>query len=91
MVVLTKKRFFVGEYNKLSAKKIGLVEIIEKINPNAYRLKLSSHICIADIFNVNHLIPYVSDSFDDDNSRVQPGQNDADEIACAFMEKFKKL
>ena len=35
-VVLTKDRFSVGDYNKLSTKKIGLVEIIEKINPNAY-------------------------------------------------------
>ena len=35
--VLTKDRFHVGEYNKLSAKKIGPVEIIEKINSNAYR------------------------------------------------------
>ena len=35
-VVLTKDHFFVGDYNKLSAKKIGLVEIVEKINPNAY-------------------------------------------------------
>ena len=43
-VVLTKDRFPVGEYNKLSAKKIGPVEIVEKINSNAYRLKLPSHI-----------------------------------------------
>ena len=34
--VLTKDRFLVGDYNKLSTKKIGLVEIIEKINLNAY-------------------------------------------------------
>jgi hypothetical protein len=38
--VLTKDRFPVGEYNKLAARKIGPVEVIEKINPNAYRLKL---------------------------------------------------
>jgi hypothetical protein len=38
-VVLTKDRFLVGEYNKLVARKIGLVEIVENINPNAYRLK----------------------------------------------------
>ena len=31
--VLTKDRYPVGEYNKLSAKKIGLVVIVEKINP----------------------------------------------------------
>ena len=43
-VILTKDRVSVGDYNKLSAKKIGPVEIVEKINPNAYQLKLSSHI-----------------------------------------------
>ena len=92
--VLTIDRFSASDYNKLSAKKIGPVEIIEKINPNAYRLKLPSHICIADVFNVKHLIPYAGDSSDDDNSRansVQPGENDADEVACAFLEKFEKF
>nr|GEV10382.1 hypothetical protein [Tanacetum cinerariifolium] len=33
--VLTKDRFSVGEYNKLSAKKIGPLEIFKKINSNA--------------------------------------------------------
>ena len=46
-----------GDYNKLSAKKIGPVEIVEKINPNAYQLKLPSYIRNADVFNVKHLIP----------------------------------
>ncbi|GJV61815.1 putative nucleotidyltransferase, ribonuclease H [Tanacetum coccineum] len=71
--VLTKDRFPVGEYNKLSTKKIGPLEIVEKINSNAYRLKLSSHIRCSDAFNVKHLIPYHGDSSDDDlamNSRV---------------------
>ncbi|KAH9801674.1 Endonuclease [Citrus sinensis] len=57
----TEVRFSVGEYNKLSARKIGPLEIIEKINPNAYRLKLPSHIHTADVFNVKHLIPYRGD------------------------------
>ncbi|GJR53338.1 putative nucleotidyltransferase, ribonuclease H [Tanacetum coccineum] len=55
--VLTKDRFPVGEYNKLSAKKIGPLDIVEKINSNAYRLKLPSHIRCSDVFNVKHLIP----------------------------------
>ncbi|GJS92900.1 putative reverse transcriptase domain-containing protein [Tanacetum coccineum] len=77
--VLTKYRFPVGEYNKLSAKKVGPLEIVEKINSNAYRLKLPSHIRCSDVFNVKHLIPFHGDSSDDDlamNSRtnfVYPG------------------
>ncbi|GKC39996.1 putative reverse transcriptase domain-containing protein, partial [Tanacetum coccineum] len=71
--------FPVGEYNKLSAKKIGPLEVVEKINPNAYHLKLPSHIQCPDVFNVKHLLPYHGDSSDDDlvvNSRanfVYPG------------------
>ncbi|GKD04859.1 putative reverse transcriptase domain-containing protein, partial [Tanacetum coccineum] len=94
--VLTKDRFPVGEYNKLSAKKIGPLEIVKKINSNAYRLKLPSHIRCFDVFNVKHLLPYYDDSCDDDlvvNSRanfVYPGGNDAcpsiEERAILFLE-----
>nr|GEW31056.1 putative reverse transcriptase domain-containing protein [Tanacetum cinerariifolium] len=42
-------RFPVGEYNKLSAKKIGLLETMEKMNSNAYRLKLPGHIRCLDV------------------------------------------
>ena len=78
--VLTKDRFSVGDYNKLSARKIGPVEIIEKIGPNAYRLKLPSHIRNADVFNVKHLDPFYADSSEDEDSRanpLHPGENDA--------------
>nr|GEW45718.1 ribonuclease H-like domain, reverse transcriptase, RNA-dependent DNA polymerase [Tanacetum cinerariifolium] len=80
--VLTKDNFSIGEYNKLSAKKIGPLEIVDKINSNAYRLKLPSHIRCSDVFNVKHLLPYHDDSSDDDlvgNSRtnfVYPRGND---------------
>ena len=73
-------------------KKIGPVEIIEKINPNAYRLKLPSHIRTSDVFNVKHLIPYVGDSSDEDdvgNSRAKfahPGGNDAVEKALTYLD-----
>jgi hypothetical protein len=33
---LSKDRFLVGGYNKLAARKIGLAEVVKKINPNAY-------------------------------------------------------
>ncbi|KAK9148013.1 hypothetical protein Scep_006770 [Stephania cephalantha] len=90
--VLTKDRFPVGDYNKLSVRKIGPVEVLEKINPNAYRLKLSSHIRTADVFNVKHLVPYYGDTSDDDNSMVNsvhPEENDeVQELACKFLEKY---
>nr|GEV83237.1 hypothetical protein [Tanacetum cinerariifolium] len=80
--VLTKDHFLVGEYNKLSAKKIGPLEIVGNMNSNAYRLKLPSHIRCSDVFNVKHLLPYHGVSSDEDsvgNSRtnfVYPGGND---------------
>ncbi|GKB94220.1 putative nucleotidyltransferase, ribonuclease H [Tanacetum coccineum] len=102
--VLTKDRFPVGEYNKLSAKKIGPLEIVKKINFNAYRLKLPSHIRCSDVFNVKHLLPYHGDSSDDDlvvKSRanfVYPGGNDVgpsvEEQAQLFLEaqdRMKKI
>nr|GEU99590.1 putative reverse transcriptase domain-containing protein [Tanacetum cinerariifolium] len=82
LVVLTKDCFPVGEYNKLSAKKIGPLEIVEKMNSNAYRMKLPSHIRCSDVFNVKHLLPYHGNSSGEDsvrNSRtnfVYPGGND---------------
>ena len=91
--VLTKDRFPVGEYNKLSAKKIGPVEIIMKINSNAYCLKLPSHIRNTYVFNVKHLVPFTGDSSDDSDSRsnsVHLGENDVaiEEQAIRFMEKI---
>ncbi|GJW84105.1 hypothetical protein Tco_0157250 [Tanacetum coccineum] len=77
-----KKRRHV-DLNAVTSKKIGPLEIVEKINSNAYRLKLPSHIRCSDVFNVKHLLPYHGDSSDDDpvvNSRanfVYPGENDA--------------
>ena len=41
--VLTNDCFLVGEYNKLATRKIGPLEILEKINSNAYWLKLKSY------------------------------------------------
>ena len=90
--ILTKDRFPVGEYNKLSSKKIGPVEIVEKINSNAYRLKLPSHIRTADVFNIKHLGLFTGDSSDDSYSRpnsVHPRENDVgiEEQAIRFLEK----
>ncbi|PKI58591.1 hypothetical protein CRG98_021054 [Punica granatum] len=89
--VPTKDRFSVGDYHKLAARKIGPVEVIEKINSNAYWLKLPSHIRTADVFNVKHLVPYTGDSSDDDDLRansLHPRENDAAEnLASRYLEK----
>lgn len=65
--ILTKDRFPPHEYNKLAARKIGPVEVLERINPNAYRLALPSHVRTSDVFNVKHLIPFVADSSSEDD------------------------
>ena len=89
--VLTKDHFSVGEYNKLSAKEIRPVENVEKINSNAYRLRLPSHVRTTNVFNMKHLISFYGDSSDDEmaaNSRSNffcPGENDVDEMALAFL------
>jgi hypothetical protein len=87
--ILTKDRFPVEEYNKLATRKVGPIEIIAKINPNAYRLKLPSHIKTSNVFNVKHLVPFIEGSSKEDaNSRMnslQPGEDDVDQIASEFM------
>jgi hypothetical protein len=79
--VLTRDRFPVGEYNKLKDRKIGPCEVLQKINDNAYRLRLPSHLRTSDVFNVKHLSPCFMDSDDTTpNSRTssfQPGATDA--------------
>ncbi|CAA7012879.1 unnamed protein product [Microthlaspi erraticum] len=64
--VLTKDRFPPHMYNKLKARKIGPLEVLEKINNNAYRLRLPPNMNTADVFNVKHLVPY------DDSDSVSP-------------------
>lgn len=59
--VLTIDRYPIGEYDKLSKQKIGSLEIIKKINDNAYQLRLPSYLRISNVFNVKHLIPYIGD------------------------------
>ncbi|KAG2248071.1 hypothetical protein Bca52824_087699 [Brassica carinata] len=56
--VLTKERFPPGMYNKSKPRKIVPLEIVEKINANAYRLRLPLDMKTADVFNVKHLSPF---------------------------------
>ncbi|CAA7027706.1 unnamed protein product [Microthlaspi erraticum] len=67
--VLTRDRFPPGTYNKLKARKIGPLEILEKINANAYRVRLPPEVRSSDVFNIKHLTPYVSHD-DTEDSRT---------------------
>lgn len=46
-------------YNKLRAKKIGPLKILERIKDNAYRLELPPGISTSDVFNVRYLSPFI--------------------------------
>ncbi|KAL0649516.1 hypothetical protein Bca4012_092207 [Brassica carinata] len=65
-------------YNKLKAKKIGPLEVLERINDNPYRLQLPAHITTSDVFNVRYLSRYVSpDPLSDSGSNLSnPGGPD---------------
>lgn len=94
-VVLAKDIFSFGDYNKLSARKIGLVEIVEKINSNAYCLKLPSHIQPADVFSVKHFIPFYNSSNEDDGqiSRAKflsPGEDDVEHLILDYLGSIKR-
>ena len=40
---------------------MGPFQIFQKINDNTYRLHLPSHLKTSDVFNVKHLVRYISD------------------------------
>lgn len=79
-VYLTKERLPLRECNKLKSKKIGPVEILERINPNAYRVKLPPHLCTSDVFNVKHLSRFHGDNIPPD-SWLNPSQPEGPDAA----------
>lgn len=83
--VLTKDRFPIHEYNKLASRKISPLEVLEVINPNAYRLRLClpPNIHTSDVFNVKHLVPYagtnddgIEAAPDSRSNHFDPSEND---------------
>ena len=66
-------------YNKLKAKKIGPLTVLERINDNVYRLQLPAHITTSDVFNVRYLSRYAPpDPVPDLRSNLShPGRPDA--------------
>lgn len=68
--VLTKECILLVT-RKIYSRKNGPVEIIEKINSNAYCLKHHSHMQTANIFNVKHLILFfMNNSFEEDATQI---------------------
>lgn len=78
--------FLIGEYNKLAAKTIKPLKIIEKINLNDYRLKHPSHFLTFYVFNAKHL---VHDVILRENS-LELEENDIDWIARGFMKRYEQ-
>lgn len=66
-VVLTKDRMPSHEYNKLRSRKIGPIEVLERINDNAYRLQLPPHMKTSNVFNVKYLSQFRGDNDDPDS------------------------
>lgn len=76
-VMLTRDRMPAHAYNKLKDKKIGPVQIIERINDNAYRLQLPADMKTSDVFNVKYLSRYFPPDPDSRSNPVQLGGPDA--------------
>ena len=68
--VLTKDRLPAVVNLKLHDRKVGPCRIMKKINDNAYKLQLPSHLNTSDVFNVKHFVPFVGDSSDEDDDAV---------------------
>lgn len=91
--ILTKDCFPAHEYNKLKAWKIGPLEILERINPNEYRLALSNHIHTSDVFNVKHLVPFTGNasSFEDvADSGPNLSHPEGDDVNPIVIEHMKR-
>lgn len=69
-VVLTKDRMPLHEYNKLRSRKIRPIQIIERINNNAYRLQLPPDIKTANVFNVKYLKRYLGNDVPDSETNL---------------------
>ncbi|KAF8109192.1 hypothetical protein N665_0101s0022 [Sinapis alba] len=61
------------------SKKIGPLEVLERINDNAYNIRLPANITTSDVFNVKYLSHFVSATYDHDSrsNPSYPGRPDA--------------
>ncbi len=56
---LFKERELCVPNSKLQDQKIRPCKILQKLNDNAYKVKLPSHVQTSKSFNIQHLVPYV--------------------------------
>lgn len=93
--VLTCDRFPMGECNKLQERKVEPCEVMQKINDNAYKLRLSSHLKTFDVFNVMHLTPCFIDADSDDMnlraSSFQPGETNVEGSTDVELSNFELM
>ena len=87
-VFLTRDCFPLHEYNKLKARKIGPLKVLQKINPNAYHLRLPDSLRSSNVFNVKHLLPFIDDSYELDSrtNLSQHKENDGAYKNCVSSE-----
>ena len=58
MVHLRKSRLPAGHHSKVTNKRMGPFQILERLGPNAYRVDLRANMRINPSFNVANLSPY---------------------------------
>lgn len=86
--VITRDRLLAAKQEIFTPCKVEPYEIIEKINDNAYRLKLLSHIHTHDVINVKHFMPYRDDTFDEEiefEDKYSPTRGGRCNIGCGHQ------
>lgn len=75
------KRFPRGRFNKLQPRADGPFRALQRINDNAYKIKLPGHYNVSATFNVADLSPYestIDEEVDSESSHFQAREEDAD-------------
>ena len=81
---LTQDRIHAHAYNKLKARKIGPLEVVERIYDNAYRLRLPADVNTSDVFNVKYLSHFVS-TIDEPDSGSNPSNRGRRDAAASLL------